>query len=148
MTRAEFVRIRKALGLTQERLAAELGRHKHSVVKWERGERAVNPQVATAMLRLANPRGGHNELSLWFELSYARYLTVPRSILEAMPDEWQGKLAALMREMDETFDWRPEEGRYYCYLRDAAGHFRSDSLQEYRHPDRGLIESLRRKASA
>jgi hypothetical protein len=27
----------------------------------------------------------------WFELSYAQYLTVPRSVLEAMPQEWQAR---------------------------------------------------------
>jgi hypothetical protein len=87
---------------------------------------------------------GAQNLHLWFELSYAQYLTVPRSILAAMPDEWQGKMADLLRALDATFDWRPEEGRYWCRLRDDAGRFADDRLAEYRHPDRAFIESLRR----
>ena len=44
-------------------------------------------------------------MSLWFNLSYAQFLTVPRLVLESMPPEWQRKMAALLREMDATFDF-------------------------------------------
>lgn len=84
------------------------------------------------------------DVSLWFELSYAQYLTVPRSILEAMPSAWQGRFYQLFSELDETFDWRPVEGRYYCYLRDSRGRFANDPLQQYRHPDVRLILALRK----
>ena len=80
----------------------------------------------------------------WFELSYAQYLTVPRSILEAMPDEWQERFVACLEELDETFDWRPREGRYWCRLRDGSGRFADDPLMEYRRPNYRHIESLRR----
>lgn len=81
----------------------------------------------------------------WFELSRAQYLTVPRSILEAMPEEWQYKFAALLDELDDTFDWRPKEGRYWCRLKDGDGRFVTDPLMEYRRPDVEHIESLRTK---
>jgi hypothetical protein len=84
---------------------------------------------------------GHAALSLWFELSYAQFLTVPRLVLEAMPDEWQGKLAALMEELDATIDWRPRDGRYYVRLRDANGRFTEAPLWNYRY---GSVEGLRR----
>lgn len=42
---------------------------------------------------------GHERLHLYFGLSYANYLVVPRSILQSMPDEWQGKCATLLEEM-------------------------------------------------
>ncbi len=81
----------------------------------------------------------------WFELTYAQYLTVPRSIMEAMPAAWQSRMVWLFTELDETFDWRPSEGRYWVELRDAEGRFVADRLKEYRHPDHEYIESLRRK---
>jgi len=28
----------------------------------------------------------------WFELTYAQYLTIPRSILQSMPVEWQRRM--------------------------------------------------------
>lgn len=91
---------------------------------------------------------GDQELHSWFELSYAQYLTIPRSILRAMPGEWQGKLAALLRELDDTFDWRPKPGRYWCRLRDERGRFVDDRLAEYRYPDFAHIESLRCRGQA
>lgn len=43
------------------------------------------------------------KLSCWFELSYASFLTLPRIAMEAMPPEWQGKMADLLNELDDTF---------------------------------------------
>ena len=80
----------------------------------------------------------------WFELSYAQYLTVPRSIMEAMPVEWQAQMAQLLTELDDAFDWRPESGRYWCRLKDGSGRFIGDPLQEYRRPNSVYIESLRK----
>jgi hypothetical protein len=82
----------------------------------------------------------------WFELTYAQYLTIPRSILEAMPHEWQERFVACLEQLDATFDWLPREGRYWCRLRDAEGRFVEDPLMQYRRPDYAHIKSLRRKA--
>ncbi len=78
----------------------------------------------------------------WFELTYAQFLTVPRLVMQNMPLEWQEKMAALLDEMDETFDWRPKEGRYWVKLRDANGRFWHAPLEDYRH---GSCEHLRIK---
>lgn len=53
----------------------------------------------------------------WFELSYAQYLTVPRSVLQSMPVEWQRRFVACLEEMDRAIDWRPDHGRYRVELR-------------------------------
>jgi hypothetical protein len=79
-------------------------------------------------------------ISTWFELSYAQYLTVPRLVMQSMPLKWQQKMSSLLQEMDETFDWRPKQGRYWVQLRDEHGHFSEDPLWNYRH---GSIEHLR-----
>jgi hypothetical protein len=78
----------------------------------------------------------------WFELSYAQFLTVPRLVMESMPAAWQMQMAALLQEMDDTFDWRPTEGRYWVKLRDGNGHFSHAPLDDYRH---GSIEHLRKE---
>jgi len=98
----------------------------------------------------------------WFELSYAQYLTVPRSIMEAMPDAWQTKMAELLNELDVTYNWRPE-GQYRCTLHEPDygygeacdrgeedfdderfwGLPEHDPLAEYRHPDKKYIESIK-----
>lgn len=84
------------------------------------------------------------DMSQWFELSYAQYLTIPRLVIEAMPLEWQHKMAALLTEMDESFDWRPKGGRYWVKLKDSRGRFCSAPLADYRRGHEE-IEKLRWK---
>lgn len=81
----------------------------------------------------------------WFELSYAQYATIPRSIMEAMPHEWQERMVRCLEELDEAFDWRPKEGRYWCHLKDGKGRYVEDPLQQYRRPDYAYIETLRQE---
>jgi hypothetical protein len=59
--------------------------------------------TATAVRR---PEEDH--VHLWFGLTYASYLTLPRSVLQSMPDEWQERFVAMLRELDEAYghlDW-------------------------------------------
>ncbi len=70
-------------------------------------------------------------IHLWFELSYAEYLTVPRSVLQSMPQQWQEKFVALLEELDETIDWRPPSGRYWVRLKDKNGKYVADPLRDY-----------------
>ena len=81
-------------------------------------------------------------INIWFELSYAQFLTVPRLVMESMPIKWQKKMKELLEQMDATFDWRPEDGCYWVRLRDHKGRFLKAPLCDYRH---GNIEHLRRK---
>lgn len=82
----------------------------------------------------------------WFGLSYAQFLTLPRIVMQSMPFEWQEKMVALLDEIDETFDWRPENGQYWVRVRDDKGRFRAPDPEmcDYRH---GSIEHLRKKPS-
>ena len=87
-------------------------------------------------------KDGHSPINEWFELSYAQFLTVPRLVMESMPIEWQEKMAELLKEMDDAFDWRPEEGRYWVRLRDSKGRFSPAPLYDYR---RGSAEHRRKQ---
>jgi hypothetical protein len=70
----------------------------------------------------------------WFELSYAQYLTIPRSILQSMPIEWQQRFVSCLGELDNTIDWKPSDGCYWVTLKDSKGRFVKDPLGDY---DRG-----------
>lgn len=75
-----------------------------------------------------------NEVHRWFELTYANYLTIPRSVLQSMPSEWQMRFVKCLEELDETIDWRPERGqRYFVQLRNENGRYAYDPLWDYRH---------------
>ena len=79
----------------------------------------------------------------WFGLSYAQYLTVPRSVIQEMPIEWQERFAACLDELDDAFDWYPKDGRYWVRLKDGGGRYARDPLMEYRRPDLEYIDSIR-----
>ena len=79
-----------------------------------------------------------DDLHAWFELSYAQYLTIPRTALQSMPLAWKNKLAALLNELDETIDWRPKDGRYWCRLRNSKGQIVIDPLADYQRGRRLL----------
>lgn len=80
----------------------------------------------------------------WFELTYAQYLTIPRSVLERMPDEWQQRFVECLRQLDDAFNWHPTEGRYWVQLKDDKGRYVYDPLREYRHPNWKHIASIRK----
>ncbi len=90
------------------------------------------------------PRGD-GAIHDWFGLTYSNYLVLPRSLLQAMPHEWQERFVACLDELREEWDSGQIGDNYSVYLRGDDGRYRSDPLANYRHPDRTLIESLRRK---
>jgi len=51
-----------------------------------------------------NDRQGYDDLWLWFGLSRASWLTLPRTMMHEMPDKWQLKMAALLNEWDNTWE--------------------------------------------
>jgi hypothetical protein len=75
----------------------------------------LNGEVVTA---LDLPRGTTGTLALgsrrslelpdddaihgWFNLTYANYLVIPRSILQSMPGDWQTSFVALLRQYEEA----------------------------------------------
>lgn len=73
-------------------------------------------------------------IHLWFELSYAQYLTIPRSVLQAMPVGWQRRFVRCLRELDQIVDWRPKEGRYWVQLKDDKGRYAHDPFMDYKRP--------------
>ncbi len=44
------------------------------------------------------------DLHLWFGLSYAAFLVMPRVAMMQMPEDWQEKMAELLNQYDETID--------------------------------------------
>lgn len=87
---------------------------------------------------------GHYELSRWFGLSYASFLTMPRVFMEAMPDEWQGRMAELLFEYDRAFPNQPDLGTR-VQITDGDGHLIKTPrwLIEYRRPDRDAVDACR-----
>ena len=66
----------------------------------------VLPEEAAYVARTASSDA--DPIHLWFELSYARYLTLPRVTLQSMPVEWQIRFVRCLEELEAAFEHRPE----------------------------------------
>lgn len=88
-------------------------------------------------------RSGHDALWLWFGLSRAGWLTLPRVMMHEMPDEWQAKMAELLNEWDETWKNQPDIVIEVRAKRSGKLIPVPKFLCNYRHPDRTQIDKLR-----
>lgn len=72
----------------------------------------------------------------YFNLTYAQYLAIPRSILQNMPTDWQRVFVGLLYKLDTRFDWR----RPGCWVRfqDSNGRYMKDELADYERGRRVL----------
>lgn len=83
-----------------------------------------------------------NQIHAWFGLTYANYLVLPRTIMQAMPGEWQNRFVELMDELKKTFDYTESNQDYEVRLRKQIDEFDGrpvykyldDPLSNYRHP--------------
>lgn len=87
---------------------------------------------------------GYDELWLWFSLSYASWLTLPRVLMHEMPDEWQMKMAMLLREWDETWIDTGTDATPIVSLKKGGKFIKvPEWIKNYRHPDKKMIEGFK-----
>lgn len=91
----------------------------------------LGTRIRNFLNNIDDPNEEPEPIHEWFGLSYAQYLTIPRSVLQSMPHKWQTIFARCLRQLDDTIDWRPESGRYYVQLKDSKGRFMHDPLMDY-----------------
>lgn len=73
----------------------------------------------------------HDHIHVWFELTYANYLVLPRSILQSMPGDWQKRFVACLTELQEAARDVPQAEQYRVHVTDARGRFVSDPVPHY-----------------
>lgn len=67
----------------------------------------------------------------WFGLTYANYLVLPRTLLQSMPDEWQGRFVACLEELDAAFA-HLDHADYAVQARDPlTGRYIADPIPHY-----------------
>ena len=108
------------------------------------GGRRVDVMIAEPEVEELAYEEGREAVHNWFGLSYSSYLVLPRVLLEAMPGEFQQRFVACLEELQAIWDGHKIKDSYTVYLRNNGGKFDTDPLQNYRHPDREYIESLKR----
>lgn len=88
---------------------------------------------------------GHDQLWAWFGLSYAAWLAIPRTLMHAMPDDWQRQMAALLSQWDEAWDTGGLPSAVVTGVRNNRFVAWPRWLIDYRHPDHAEVEALRRQ---
>lgn len=87
------------------------------------------------------------DLWLWFGLSRASFLVMPRVAMHAMPDEWQEKMSELLHQYDETID-TSAFGVHSCFVTAKGSDNRfikmPEELINYRHPSKEAISALKK----
>lgn len=77
------------------------------------------------------------DLHLWFGLSYAAFLVMPRVAMMQMPKEWKENMAELLNQYDETIN-TSAFGVKGCRVQALNGEGKlmkmPDELLNYRHP--------------
>ncbi len=86
---------------------------------------------------------GHERLHEWFGLSYANYLTIPRAVLQSLPDQLQGRLAEVLEKMDAVcmehhLHWPGRDTVIEVRLR-RNGKFIKDPLADYERGRRRVL---------
>jgi hypothetical protein len=98
--------------------------------------RQITPQIPVAHDYRA-------DLQCWFGLSYASWLTMPRVLMEAMPGDWQSRIAPLLWEYSEAWDTARLAAPYVLARNGNKFEAWPDWLLNYRHPDTAAIETVR-----
>jgi hypothetical protein len=64
----------------------------------------VEADLCSACCTITDVEPSSHAIHHMFGLSYARYLVVPRSVLQSMPAHWQSKMVVLLEEMKRACD--------------------------------------------
>ncbi|HHM6343031.1 TPA: hypothetical protein ACRMOT_001332 [Pseudomonas aeruginosa] len=124
-----------------------LNRVQRSPALWEisqQGEDLLGaPQHFPARTEQAN--SGYDQLWAWFGLSRSAYAVLPRVMMHAMPDEWQGRFAELMDEWDDHWPNQPDITAHVQIKQNNRFISTPPWLLDYRHPDHNQLNAMRGK---
>lgn len=116
-------------------------------VSWAGGEM---PAPGTKLYRHPGPidqtapdQDHRADLAAYWGLSYASWLTLPRVLMEAMPTEWQERMAVLLNEYDDTLPNQPAYGTTVRITKDGKLVPTPEWLTNYQHPDRSMIAQIK-----
>jgi hypothetical protein len=91
-------------------------------------------------------QSGYQKLWEWFGLSRASWITIPRVLAHEMPDVWQRKMADLLSQFDDF--WNFSNDNFGVTVRTTINNKfckTPDWLINYRHPDQEEINKRKVK---
>lgn len=93
-------------------------------------------------------KAGPKELQRWFGLSRASWLSLPRVLMEAMPERWQADMAQLLNQLDKEFPGSPltkNHGLEFTVQAKQKGKFirLPEALTNYQNPAKHVLQQWR-----
>ena len=85
-------------------------------------------------------------INAWGGLYRTQYLVLSRTMLEAMPDEWQERFVGMMEEVTDQFDVNADGFPHFDYqvrAIDSNGRYIQDPWGQYRYPNQELIDKYK-----
>lgn len=80
----------------------------------------------------------YDDIHHMFGLSYSSYLVLTRSVMEAMPKEWQDKFLECFEELE---DRSPDDAKFDFWVRAKDGNtFVFDPYRNYRHCGKVILK--------
>lgn len=117
-----------------------------SATKLARGEGSQTQRDAELLLAEQTTESGdydyRSDLQCYFGLSYASWLTIPRVLMQAMPPDWQKRMAVLLHEYDDAIQNPPNFSTSVNVSQDGKRVKTPAWLNNYRHPDREMIAAV------
>jgi hypothetical protein len=101
---------------------------------------ASSPDLPASEDATIGPHYNHGPIHTWFGLNYSSYLVLQRSVLQAMPAEWQERFVGMLHEIGATLDV-DDMPAYWVRAKDG-NRFLRDRFSNYRRP-----EPIRRRAA-
>jgi len=65
----------------------------------------------------------------WFNLTYASYFAMPRSVMQSMSAEWQHAFVELIEQVEDLYGGYDMD--YTVHLTNQRGRFTKDPLRDY-----------------
>jgi len=79
----------------------------------------------------------------WWSLTYAAWLTMPRVMIQEMPDDWQERMAILCEEWDAKWNNMPDMGTRVQITGPSGKLVKTPNwIINYRYTDRKMLDSL------
>lgn len=86
---------------------------------------------------------GHALLWGQFGCSRASWLALPRVMMHEMPDRWQARMASLIHQFHQHFDWPEDLGEVHVTCRINGKIAKLPDWLAYKYPDVEKINSFR-----
>lgn len=135
-----------------------MGRVRDLLIQWRSTEKSEHRPITDGIIAdLDNivstqhwdyKHAGADDLHGWFSMSYAKFLCLPRVMMQKMPDVWQERMAHLLNEWAEKWKNAPDGVLdFKINQRGEGGRMAKlhPALTNYRYPDHETLDMWSRQ---